>query len=174
MSLARAMRRKAEREKTKSQRPKGAVTDWNGIQMSGYTGVKVQTLCDWLDARAAEMQNEMAENMARLLWESEDYMATANVIIALHAVLRTFGDLKTVQKGMGRLVRNFDGALEQGDQVGIKEAYRELEEAGIAFAFDDFDINTLFDDPGKSRVTVARMKNKYFHMAGKKGAEEQS
>lgn len=171
MGVARAMRRKAERDKNKGQRPKGAVTEWNGIQLSGYTGVKVQTLCDWLDARSIEMQDEMAGNMTRLLWEAEDYMATANIIIMLLAVQKTFGDLKTVQRRMGQLVGNLDASLEHVDKVGLKAAYEELEAAGVCFAFDDFDINSLLDDPGKSRVTVARMKTKYFHLGEKKEEE---
>lgn len=157
MSVSRTMKRKAARDKEKA----GKVAQWQAEKLAEVTGAKIDTLRQWLEARSDEMQDEMAGNMARLLWEAEDYMATANMIIMLHAVLEVFGDLKTIDRRMGQLVEAINPSIEHVDKTGIREAYEELAKHGVNLEFDDFDMNQLFDDPGKSRTVVGRMKAKY-------------
>ena len=164
------MRRKAEREKAKKKRPKGNPEDWTAKEMSRETGVKVDQMMEWIEARSLEMQEAMAKNMAQLLWEAEDYMALANAVVILRAVIATFGDLKTVQKGLPKLVRNINRTIEEVDRMGIKEACQDLTKYGVEIEFEDFDINKIFDDPGKCRVELARMKTRW--MTGKGGRNE--
>ena len=162
MGASRTMKRKAARDKEKANKPQ----QWSAEKVAEVTKARIETLTQWLEARSDEMQEEMSGNMARLLWEAEDYMASANMVVMLYAVSQVFGDLKTINRRMSQLVEAINPAIDHVDDVGIKAAYEALErDMGISLEFDDFDINSLFDDPGKSKTIVARMKAKY--MAGK-------
>lgn len=90
---------------------------------------------------------EAAKLNQEMLYDAEDYMAIANIIIFLYSVKKTFGNLKTVQKGLQKLLDNYNEAAEYVDEIGIKQAYEELHnENGISLMFNDFDINTFFDN----------------------------
>lgn len=158
----RAMRRKAERDKAKAEKPKGDTKDWSAQQLSQMTGVRVQSLCEWLDARSIELRDELADAMTQLLWEAECYNASANMIIMLYAIKKTFGSLKTVQKGMDKLIANVNDAADYVDSIGVKAAYEEImEEYGIkSLSFEDFDINLLFENKGMAMLASKKIKDR--------------
>lgn len=156
------MRRKAERERAKAERPRGDVKTWTAQQISQMTGVRVDSLLEWIDERALELRDEMAEAMTQLLWEAECYNAAANMIIMMFAIKKTFGSLKTVQKGMNRLIANVNDAADYVDSIGVKAAYEEItEEYGInGLAFEDFDINLIFDNRGMAMLASQKIKSR--------------
>lgn len=157
MGIERKLRRKAEREKAKKER-QANIANKTAPQISQETGVSLETIYTWLETMAQKMEVEMSGNMAKLLWEGEEYMAAVNMVIMLHAVLMTFGDLKTVKKGMARLVRNVNPAIDKVDEMGTKKAFEALHEYGVDFEMEGFDINSLFDDPGKTKNILQRMR----------------
>lgn len=83
------------------------------------------------------------------LYRAEDYMAAANIIIFLYAIARTkdVGRLKTVQRNYNNILASYNEASAYVDKVGIRQAYEDLKDAyGVELAFDDFDLNEVFDD----------------------------
>ena len=159
MSVSRAMRRKHERDKLKEDRPKGDPADWTAQELAKSTGVKVSSLYEWAEARTREIEDELSEQMAKILWDTENYIALANIIIMLYAMLKTFGDLKTVQKGLNRLVRNISPAMDEVDAMGLKEAYLRLTTFyGLDdLVFEDFDLGKIWDSKSRVDMTVEKV-----------------
>ena len=122
----------------------------------------------YLSVREDEIAQELAEKISvkcseissEMLYHAEDYMAAANLIIMLHTVQRTFGKLKTVEKGLSKILDNYNKTAEYVDSIGVKAAYRELNEKyGISIEFDEnFEIDAIFDDKSvyeKYRIIMA-------------------
>ena len=100
-----------------------------------------------MDGLIKKVSLEAAKLNQEMLYDAEDYMAIANIIIFLYSVKKTFGNLKTVQKGMQKLLDNYNEAAEYVDEIGIREAYEKLhDEYGVELMFNDFDVSTFFDN----------------------------
>lgn len=139
--------------------PADAVKTMNAIQVSQATGVKIQLIKAWCDENVHAIWKDCIEQTNDILYRAECYMAQANVIMMLYAVALTFGDLKTVQKGMNRLVKNLFPAQQYVDKVGIKTAFEELQaEYGVYdLEYEDFDINELWDYKEKEITTFCKL-----------------
>lgn len=100
-----------------------------------------------LDPIIDKISLEAAKVAQELLYDAEDYIAVANIIIFLYSVEKTFGNLKTVQKNYQKLLDNYNEAADHVDELGVMEAYKQLHDKyGISIAFNDFDLNTILDN----------------------------
>ncbi len=163
MSKKRAeMRRKSKAESKLAKQISAIPYDtgrMDAFQISQTTGVKIQTIKAWCDDRVEEIWKDCIEQANDILYRAENYMALANVLMMLKAVSMTFGDLKTVQKGMNRLIKNLNPAMQEIDRIGVKAAYDQLmREYGIGeLEFEDFDINELWDSRQKEVKTFCKV-----------------
>lgn len=103
-----------------------------------------------------QVSNNAAKVMLEMLYEAEDYMAAANIIIFLTAIKQTFGDLKTLPRRIDKLLENYNEAAEYVDEKGVYEAYKELsDEFNFIFDFDDkFDISTLQNNKPQENIKM--------------------
>ena len=91
-------------------------------------GKKYTNLEEYINAMEKEICDQCSEISSQMLYESEEHMGTANIVIMLYAVLFAFENLKTVQKNLGRVIGTYNDAVEYVDALGIKEAYDRLHE----------------------------------------------
>lgn len=121
-------------------------------QISKNTGVRIESLKAYLNAREQEMREELAmeteeirkelikESQEKLL-KAEDYIAVANIMISLIAIKKTWGFKKSNQ----RFIDNVNIAKDYLEKVGIEAAYKEIkDEMELTFEFDSIDINKEF------------------------------
>jgi hypothetical protein len=103
-----------------------------------------------------QVTQNAANVMLEMLYEAEDYMAAANIIIMLVAMKKTFGDLKTLPKRFDKLLDEYNIAAEYVDEKGVYEAYKELsDEFNFIFDFDDgFDISSLQDNKPQENIKM--------------------
>lgn len=103
-----------------------------------------------------QVTKNAADVMLNMLYEAEDYMAAANIIIMLVAIKDTFGDLKTLPKRIDKLLDNYNKASEYVDEKGVVEAYKELsDEFNFIFEFDDsFDISSLQNNKPQENIKM--------------------
>lgn len=100
-----------------------------------------------LDPIIDDVSVEAAKVLQELLYDAEDYIAVANIIIFLYSIEKTYGNLKTVQKNYQKLLDNYNEAAEHVDEIGIMEAYKQFHDKyGISIAFDDFDLNKVLSN----------------------------
>lgn len=115
-----------------------------------------------LDQIIEKVSLEAAKVSQEILYDAEDYIAIANIIIFLYSVEKTFGNLKTVQKGYQKLLENYNDAAEEVDEMGLREAYNRLHEKyGIELLFNDFDINNILDEKATSEQLKIRLTTGY-------------
>lgn len=140
--MNRAERRRIEKQSSKYNLPAPSnVSNYTVKQISEVTGVRIQSLIAWKDARESEMMEEFTKEFQGKLWKAEDYIAVANILISLFAIKMTWGFTKSNQ----RFLNNINAAMEYVNRVGVKSAYdRAKQEMGIELEFDDMDINKEF------------------------------
>lgn len=121
-------------------------------QISKNTGVRIESLKAYLNAREQEMREELAmetegirkkliEESQEKLLKAEDYIAVANIMISLIAIKKTWGFKKSNQ----RFIDNVNIAKDYLEKVGIEAAYKEIkDEMELTFEFDSIDINKEF------------------------------
>lgn len=110
-------------------------------QISKNTGVKIESLKVYLNAREQEMREELIKESQEKLWRAEDYIAVANIMISLIAIKKTWGFKKSNQ----RFINNVNVAKDYLEKVGIEAAYKEIkDEMELTFEFDSVDINKEF------------------------------
>ena len=110
-------------------------------QISKNTGVKIESLKAYLNAREQEIREELIKESQEKLWKAEDYIAVANIMISLIAIKKTWGFKKSNQ----RFIDNVNFAKEYLEEVGIEAAYEEIKkEMELTFEFDSIDINKEF------------------------------
>lgn len=110
-------------------------------QISKNTGVRIESLKTYLDAREQEMREELIKESQKKLWKAEDYIAVANIMISLIAIKKTWGFKKSNQ----RFIDNVNIAKDYLEKVGIEAAYKEIkDEMELTFEFDSIDINKEF------------------------------
>lgn len=110
-------------------------------QISKNTGVKIESLKAYLNAREQEIREELIKESQEKLWKAEDYIAVANIMISLIAIKKTWGFKKSNQ----RFIDNVNFAKEYLEEVGIETAYEEIKkEMELTFEFDSIDINKEF------------------------------
>ena len=102
---------------------------------------------DYLDDMERTMATQAANVAADMMFDCENYICFANIIIMLYAVKKAVGSLKTVQKSYQKIIESYNDASDYVDKVGIKKAYEEFKsDFGIDMDFEDFDINLPFDN----------------------------
>lgn len=183
MSLSRQMRRKAERDKAKAQKkaskagqnlaPVSAMYFPPGMASRGKIAFTVDDIYDdeqvkqvaleWLEDQYNTLTEQMAEDTTQILWEAENNTAYINTLLMLMTVEKTFGELKTVQKGMTKLLQNMGPCLERIQQEGPKKCFAELvEKYDIGeIEFDTFEENELFDKEARLALTIQLIKDKW-------------
>ena len=117
------------------------VTNFTMEQISRQTGVRIESLKAYLNAREQEIKEQLIKESQEKLWKAEDYITVANVLISLFAIKKTWGFTKSNQ----RFLENLNSAKEHIEEVGIEKAYQEAKETmGIKLEFDSININTEF------------------------------
>jgi hypothetical protein len=110
-------------------------------QISRQTGVRIESLKAYLNAREQEIKEQLIKESQEKLWKAEDYIAVANIMISLIAIKKTWGFKKSNQ----RFIENIEAATEYLEKVGIEAAYKEIkDEMELTFEFDSIDINKEF------------------------------
>lgn len=117
------------------------VTNFTMEQISRQTGVRIESLKAYLNAREQEIKEQLIKESQEKLWKAEDYIAVANIMISLIAIKKTWGFKKSNQ----RFIENIEAATEYLEKVGIEAAYKEIkDEMELTFEFDSIDINKEF------------------------------
>jgi hypothetical protein len=117
------------------------VTNFTMEQISRQTGVRIESLKTYLNAREQEIKEQLIKESQEKLWKAEDYIAVANIMISLIAIKKTWGFKKSNQ----RFIENIEAATEYLEKVGIEAAYKEIkDEMELTFEFDSIDINKEF------------------------------
>ncbi len=117
------------------------VSNYTLRQISETTGVKIESLMIWKNAREKEMMELFQKESQEKLYKAEDHIAVANVLISLYAINITWGFKKANQ----RFVENLNVAKEYLEKVGIEKAYQQIhKEMGINLEFNSIDINKEF------------------------------
>jgi len=103
-----------------------------------------------------EVSKNAAKVMLEMLYDAEDYVAAANIIITLVAMKRAFGDLKTLPRRVDKFLEEYNTASEYVEEKGVVEAYKELsDEFNFIFSFnDDFDIYSLQDNKPQENIKL--------------------
>ena len=112
-----------------------------------------------------EVSKNAAKVMLEMLYEAEDYVAAANIIITLVAMKRAFGDLKTLPRRVDKFLEEYNTASEYVEEKGVVEAYKELsDEFNFIFSFnDDFDIHSLQDNKPQENIKLRLNTQKKQH-----------
>lgn len=135
------------------------------LVVSGYvdhvTGKKYTDINAYLEDMEKTIAQEASEIAADIMYDCENYIAFANIIILLFAVKKAVGNLKTVQKSFQKIIDSYNEASDYVDKKGIKEAYAELKsDFGIDMDFEDFDINLPFDEDEQYKRLWFRLEKK--------------
>ena len=125
---------RAERRRKKKKKAK--MTDKLAKALPGMDRGSIGMRVDYTYDRVRELndkvilqiQDRLLEVCSQELLKVEQYMMVGDVLIALKALEMTFGELKTVQRGMNKFLQNFTPAMEYIDDHGIAESYREMQE----------------------------------------------
>lgn len=147
MSLRSELRRQ-QRDKAKTAKRMAKALPWMPAeQVTHKVNFTYDRLQDMYKEDIEHIKKGMSDICAEELLKGEQYMMVGLTMVALKSLEMTFGDLKTVQKGMGRFLRNFNQAIEYVDSTGIMETYRELQvKYGLGdLGFEDYayDINNI-------------------------------
>jgi hypothetical protein len=118
---------------------------------------------EWLEDQYNYLTDAMAEDTTQLLWEAENNVCYINTLLMLMTVEKTFGELKTVQRGMEKLLRNMGPCLDRIQQEGPKKCLAELKEKYDIgeIEFDTFQENQLFDKEARMKLTMQMMRDKW-------------
>lgn len=140
--MNRAERRRRQKTATKSQIPAPLnVRNFTLEQISDTTGVRIESLKEYLNARENEIRLAIIQEAQEKLCKAEDYLAVANVLISLFAIKMTWGFTKANQ----RFLENLNAAMQYVNRIGIDEAYKQIKtEMGVRLEFDSMDINKEF------------------------------
>lgn len=112
-----------------------------------YEGNRYTSIESYLDAMEKFTAKGCGDIAAELLYNTEKYMAVANIIIMLYATKMAIGDLKTVQKSYQKILNNFNSATDYVERVGIRKAYEDFRnDYGIELVFDEVDIDWMVDE----------------------------
>ena len=146
--MNRAERRRAAKAVAKGEitisrpQPKIIPTEIRAANGKRYTDVE-----KYLNDMEMDVAKQVSDIASEKLYESEIYIAVANIITMLYAVDMVVGDLKTVQRSYQRIIGKINEASELIDQMGIREAYERFSEKyGVALNFDDCDLNWVYDN----------------------------
>lgn len=67
------------------------VTNFTMEQISRQTGVRIESLKAYLNAREQEIKEQLIKESQEKLWKAEDYIAVANIMISLIAIKKNMG-----------------------------------------------------------------------------------
>ena len=117
------------------------VTNFTMEQISRHTGVRIESLKTYLNAREQEIKEQLIKESQEKLWKAEDYIAVANILISVIAIKKAWGFKKANQNFIDKITE----AEKYVEEVGVEAAYKEIkEEMGLQIEFDSFDINKEF------------------------------
>lgn len=117
------------------------ITGFTMEQISRQTGVRIESLKTYLDAREQEIKEQLIKESQEKLWKAEDYIAVANILISVIAIKKAWGFKKANQNFIDKISE----AERYVEEVGVEAAYKEVqEEMGLQIEFDSFDINKEF------------------------------
>ena len=117
------------------------VTNFTMEQRSRQTGVRIESLKAYLNAREQEIKEQLIKESQEKLWKAEDYIAVANILISVIAIKKAWGFKKANQNFIDKISE----AERYVEEVGVEAAYKEIkEEMGLQIEFDSFDINKEF------------------------------
>lgn len=134
----------AKGEVTITSKPQSRLMPTEIVASNGKRYTDVQKYLNDMEMDVAKQVSDIASEK---LYESEIYIAVANIITMLYAMEMVVGDLKTVQKSYQRIIGKFNEASELIDKMGIREAYERFSEKyGVALSFDDCDLNWVYDN----------------------------
>ena len=150
------MNRQERRQLKRDLKHNGSIGLGTGktVVQAGYidhlTGEKFKTIDEYLDHMEINIAQQAGEVASEMLYDTEIYIAVANMIAMLYAVKMSVGELKTVQKNYQKIIDNFNSAMDLIDKNGIRKSYEEFaKEYGIHLEFDDCDMNWI-EDKGES------------------------
>ena len=111
------------------------VTNFTMEQISRQTGVRIESLKAYLNAREQEIKEQLIKESQEKLWKAEDYIAVANILISVIAI----------KKANQNFIDKITEAEKYVEEIGVEAAYKEIkEEMGLQIEFDSFDINKEF------------------------------
>lgn len=118
-------------------------------QVSDATGVKVKILTDYLKEKEKEITDALIVESQEKLWKAEDYIAVANIIMAILAVKKTYKTEKRGVLGWKRvaygMTEHLNWAQEEINRLGIEKIYKQIsEETDVQIEFDSMDLNKEF------------------------------
>lgn len=117
------------------------VTNFTMEQISRQTGVRIESLKAYLNAREQEIKEQLIKESQKKLWKAEDYIAVANILISVIAIKKAWGFKKANQNFIDKITE----AERYVEEIGVEAAYKEVqEEMGLQIEFDSFDINKEF------------------------------
>lgn len=117
------------------------ITNFTMEQIPRQTGVRIESLKAYLNAREQEIKEQLIKESQEKLWKAEDYIAVANILISVIAIKKAWGFKKANQNFIDKITE----AEKYVEKVGVEVAYKEIkEEMGLQIEFDSFDINKEF------------------------------
>lgn len=117
------------------------VTNFTMEQISSQTGVRIESLKAYLNAREQEIKEQLIKESQEKLWKAEDYIAVANILISVIAIKKAWGFKKANQNFIDKITE----AERYVEEIGVEAAYKQIkEEMGLQIEFDSFDINKEF------------------------------
>ena len=140
--MNRAERRRQQKEKAKVAERYQKVAPWMPAdQVRNKVDFAYDRVSAMYEKDMKSMQDALSQICADELLKAEQYMMVGLVMISLKSLELTFGNLKTVQKGMDKFLQNFGKATDYVDSTGIMATYRDLQDKyGLGdLGFEDFE-----------------------------------
>lgn len=144
--MNRAERRRAEKAAGKNGLAAPLnIANYAANQISKTTGVRIEQLMVWKEAREAEIKKAAILESQEKLWKAEDYIAVANILITVYAIKMSRKSREHTKDLINRMLDNLNPAKEYVDRVGVQKAYEQAhEDFGIELEFDSMDLNKEF------------------------------
>lgn len=134
--------RRLQREAEKNKKTSASSAPVNVLygsqqQVQKDFGLSIQELKVYLERMEKQIKDDCISECQEKLCKAEDYIAVANLLIAIYAIKMSRKDREHTKDLIQRMLDNLSAATEYVERVGITEAYQQ--------AHEDFDINIEFD-----------------------------
>lgn len=119
------------------------------LMMLGIPEDMAQSLVKGFERTVEEELNSRMDALMRAMEETvvilESQVCKTNIILFLRAVEKTFGNLKTVQKGWQKLIENYSAAVEEAEQIGMLTLSKAVDEnTGLDYEVEDIDYGEVY------------------------------
>lgn len=105
------------------------------------TGVKIDTLKEYLVARQDEMADEFEKDYNDKLTKSQDYIAANHLLISFLAIKKAYG----YKKAFGKYLDVINECQDELNRRGVKDVYEEMKRlTGREIQFDSEELNREF------------------------------